>query len=418
MFHHDLHLFSSNERSLVWTGTASIGGSLMRSQCAVGFLTSSALVLFGCTSEETPNDASGVPSSTVGSTSAGSETLELVDPDQMVRNLDDLFGADPVYPTVLSVLVSQHGELVVERYYTKDAARAHDIASVTKSVVGTLVGIAVDGGLLALDQKLEDLLPEYAPAMSTEVGEVTLEQLLTMTAGFPVDPDPGEGDLPFLSGFGRAHAARDRGDDWVGQILQDAAAGPAGDFGYSSATSHVLAAIMIEAVDRPLLEYAEEKLFAPLGINTAGIATPLLDERNRRSYDRASVAWPVDPNGVQVGWGHLKLRPRDLLRLGELYLDNGAWQGEAVVSSEWVADATRNHLEILDVSGYGYGYQWWTSEAGGRPAAVALGFGGQVIEVVPDHDLVMVATSTISLPPVLDGGHLQEAINDALFAQP
>ena len=65
-----------------------------------------------------------------------------------------------------------------------------------------------------------------------------------------------------------------------------------------------------------------------------------------------------------------------------------------------VADATRNHLEILDVSGYGYGYQWWTSEAGGRPAAVALGFGGQVIEVVPDHDLVM-RTSTIRVPPML-----------------
>ena len=106
-----------------------------------------------------------------------------------------------------------------------------------------------------------------------------------MTAGFPVDPEPGEGHLPFLSGFGRAHAARDRGGDWVGQILQASAAGPGGDFGYSSATSR-LAAIMIEAVVRPLHEYAEEKLFAPLGINTAGIATALLDERNRRSYDR------------------------------------------------------------------------------------------------------------------------------------
>ena len=379
----------------------------MRSQCAVAFVTSSALVLFGCTSEEPPSDPPGGTSSTADSTFVGSETLELVDPDRMTRNLDALFGADAIYPTVLSVLVSQHGELVVERYYAKGAAGAHDIASVTKSFVGTLVGIAVDDGLLALDQRLDDLLPDYAPAMSTEVGDVTLEQLLTMTAGLPVDPY-ATGELSFTSA-----------DDWVGQILQDAASGrPVGDFGYSSATSHVLAAVLTEAADRPLLEYAEEQLFAPLGIDTAGIATPLLDERNLSLYDRAPVAWPVDPHGVQIGWGHLKLRPRDLLRLGELYLDNGEWHGEALVSSEWVADATRNHLDILDVSGYGYGYQWWTSKAGGRPAAVAIGFGGQLIEVVPNHDLVIVATSTIKVPPVLDGGDLQEAINDALFAQP
>ena len=89
--------------------------------------------------------------------------------------------------------------------------------------------------------------------------------------------------------------------------------------------------------------------------------------------------------------------------------------GNTVVSRDWVEDATTNKLDMLDPSGLGYGYQWWTAEVGGRPATIAMGFGGQLIEVIPEQDLVLVTTSEIVVPPVLDGFDLAEAVNDTLF---
>jgi len=125
------------------------------------------MTLLGCTSEEPRNSVSSTASSTASSTPSSSATSEPVDADRVVRNLDWLFGSDALYPTVMSVLVSQNGKLVVERYYANDATDSHDIASVTKSFLSTLVGIAVDDEPLRLDQRLGDLLPDYASRMST-----------------------------------------------------------------------------------------------------------------------------------------------------------------------------------------------------------------------------------------------------------
>jgi len=305
----------------------------------------------------------------------------------------------------MSVLVSQGGELLIERYYDKEGRDSHDIASVTKSLVSTLVGIAVDDGRLTLDQPLRELLPAYADSMSAEVARLTLEQLLTMTAGLPPDPDPPRGiELPFMNS-----------DDWVAQILEDGPSSAPGDFAYSSATSHLLSAIVTQATGLPLLEYAENELFGPLGIDSAGAVSPLLDEKNRRAYERAPTAWPVDPQGLNTGWGYLKLRPRDLLRLGELVLQDGTWKGNTVLSPEWVGDATTNKLDIPTPDGLGYGYHWWTTEVEGLSVAIAQGFGGQLIEVIPQQDLVVITTSEILVPPVLDGFDLAEAVNATLI---
>jgi CubicO group peptidase (beta-lactamase class C family) len=357
------------------------------------------LLLLGCSSEGRPRAEAGPPVSPVAQ-------VDLLPAGEIDANLDEWFGGpDPIYPTVMSVLVSQGGDVVLERYLAKDGRRAHDIASVTKSVVSTLVGIAVDDGLLELDDTLAELLPSHASSMSAEVAEVRLEQLLTMSAGFPRDAGgPAE---PFMAS-----------EDWVDGILQDTNRGPVGEFAYSSATSHLLGAIVAEATGRTLRAYAEERLFGPLGIDTRGMTTPLLAMRNLAAYDAAPLAWPVDPSGRNTGWGFLKLRPRDLLRIGRLYLAGGEWEGERVVSHEWVDQATSDHLEIPEPGGMGYGFQWWVTEAGGAPAAVAMGYGGQLIEVVPDHDLVVVTTSRITEPRALDPAQVLEVVNDAMFEQP
>ena len=381
----------------------------MRSRASVTVVAAVALLL-GCTSTQDREQTAPAGEESSSST-AEAAAVDPIDTAAVTRELDFTFGGpDPIYPTVMSVLVSQGGELLIERYYDKDGRDSHDIASVTKSVVSTLVGIAVDDGRLTLDQPLRELLPAYASSMSDEVAGLTLEQLLTMTAGLPADPDPlhGGGPLPFTAS-----------DDWVGRILEDGPSSAPDDFAYSSASSHLLSAILTEATGLPLLEYAEDELFAPLGIDTRGAITPMLEENSRayhRAYDRAPIAWSVDPAGLQTGWGYLKLRPREMLRLGQLVLQDGVWNGNTVVSRDWVEDATTNKLDVLDTDGVGYGYQWFTTEAGGRPAALAVGFGGQLIEVVPEQDLVVVTTSEIVVPPVLDGGDLTEAVNEAVFS--
>jgi CubicO group peptidase (beta-lactamase class C family) len=316
----------------------------------------------------------------------------------------------------MSVLVSHGGDLVLERYFQKDAAKAHNIASVTKSVVSTLVGIAVDDGLLSLDDTLGRLLPSYAFSMSADVAGLRLEQLLTMTAGFPDDVS--------LNGVGFDPLA----PDWVRDILRRGQTGPVGHFAYSSATSHLLAAILEQVTGRPLAEYAEERLLAPLGVDTSGMTQPVLDpstvrayQRDPRSflaYQRAPVSWPVDPQGVTIGLGFLKLRPRDLVGFGRLFLDRGRWRGRQVVSAEWVDRATSDQLEVRESdSTFGYGFQWWIGDLGGAPAAIAMGLGGQLVVVAPQLDLVVVATSRITEPPALAPDDLLGLLDDSLLGR-
>jgi CubicO group peptidase (beta-lactamase class C family) len=113
----------------------------------------------------------------------------------------------------------------------------------------------------------------------------------------------------------------------------------------------------------------------------------------------------VDPGGVHLGGGFLKLRPRDMARLGSVYLDEGRWGGRQVVPAEWVREATRAHVDVVGPvsAARDYGYLWWVTTAGDEPAYFALGFGGQLIEVVPGRDLVVVVSTAYDLldPQVL-----------------
>lgn len=295
----------------------------------------------------------------------------------------------PGMRNVRAVLISVGGRTVVEQYRQGSPSDTADIASVTKSVVSTLVGIALaDGSLTSVDQTLGDLLPAYRSEMAPDVAAITLEQVLTMTAGLPPDP-PGGGVLDFVDA-----------PDWVRSILAKGTVQPPGaGFAYSSAGSHLLAAILVRATGRPLLDYARDKLFDPLGIDTAPAAQPVVndDPAGRAEYDAATFAWPTDPQGINLGFGHLKISTADMAKLGNLYLDNGRWDGHQVVTADWVRRATS---PLVSTPGTGipehYGYQWWVTTAGDHPAFEAIGYGGQIIEVVPDLRLVVAASTVIA----------------------
>ncbi|GAA2151521.1 CubicO group peptidase (beta-lactamase class C family) [Humibacillus xanthopallidus] len=308
---------------------------------------------------------------------------------------------------VRAVLVHVCGVPVHEEYRSSTAQETHNVASVTKSVIGTLVGIALaDGSLKSLEQTLGELLPEHRAVMSPAVASIRLRQLLTMTAGLDADlPDSSVG-------------AWIQSDHFVEGILRQGVVGNPGTFAYSSASSHLLSAIVARATHRSVLDYATEKLFEPLGIKMTGAAQPLLVKASAAAYDKARFAWPVDHQGINYGAGWLKLRPQDMAKLGQVYLDHGTWQGKQIVPQSWVQDATTGHVDVGAQGADRYGYQWWVTTAGGHPAYAALGFGGQLVEVVPDKALVVVfATHVDTLASVAQGPSLhfyQNVVSGAL----
>ena len=144
-------------------------------------------------------------------------------------------------------------------------------------------------------------------------------------------------------------------------------------------------------------------LFDPLGIDTRPATTVVVtDDPGSARYDAApGFVWPQDPQGVHTGFGWAKLTARDMLALGQLYLDDGQADGQQVIPTEWVHLATTPQVAVTTVPGMdAYGYQWWLTSADEHSAAFAWGFGGQLIEIVPDLNLVVVVSTPLVDQPV------------------
>jgi CubicO group peptidase (beta-lactamase class C family) len=146
----------------------------------------------------------------------------------------------------------------------------------------------------------------------------------------------------------------------------------------------------------PVLQYAREKLFDPLGIPTEPAFEPAFDFADEAAtaalyeqYWDAGFTWPVDPQGLHEGACCIKLRPQDLAAIGQLYVDGGRSAGKQVVPAAWVKQATTAHVKINDAGFAGYGYLWWITDVADQPGYLAYGTGGQVIHVVPALDLVV-----------------------------
>ena len=267
-----------------------------------------------------------------------------------------------------SIMVVRHGQVVAEGWwapYTAD--RPHLLYSLTKSFTAIAVGLAVGDGLLALDDRVVDVLPDHVPADITEQGRrLTVHHLLSMTTGHardslaeawelhPEDLTKGFLRVPFPHPEGAGHA-------------------------YDNATTYVLARMVERVTGRGLPELLDERLFAPMGIDHA-------------EWDRVA-------GGGAFGFHGLHLTTEAVAAFGELLLHGGRWGDRQLVPREWVDLATRRHVETHQVEGWsdnpdtrcGYGYQFWMSRHGYR----GEGSFGQVCAVVPSHDLVVVMTSAL-----------------------
>lgn len=260
-----------------------------------------------------------------------------------------------------SILVIRHGYIVHETYFgPHDAAENHDLYSVTKSFVSTLIGIAHDKGLLpGLEQTVLSLLPgEAYDNPSAGKSAMTLEDVLTMRTGLDWD----EGDA--------AYRALWTSPDWVEFMLdKPMVEDPGRTWNYCSGCSHLLSAFIEKAAGMPTKQFAEAELFGPLGIK--------------------DYSWSVDSDGTAIGGWGLRLTSRDMAKLGMLYLHGGQWDGKQIVSREWVRAATATHTPTDGK--LGYGYQWWTHPT--YEGYAALGLGGQTVFVVPRQDLIVVTTA-------------------------
>jgi CubicO group peptidase (beta-lactamase class C family) len=276
-----------------------------------------------------------------------------------------------------SLLIIRHGYLVTEVYFPPYQREfKHPLFSMTKSVTSALVGKALqEGRLKDIRQKVVEFFPDIARTVTDpRVKDLTLEHLLTMSAGFNTNT------MPDLSSPAAAAGT-------IEHILtyDSILARPGTSFYYDSGLPHLLSAIIQKTTGLTLQQYAQQKLFDPLGITNTG--------------------WAADPQGVTIGGTGLRLRSPDLAKLGYLYLQHGRWNGAQVLPEEWLTASTRKQMETRGLMNAaeddGYGYLWWIDRWGGYSMH---GFGGQYLFVFPAQD--MVAVFTAGLPdPIFPAPH-------------
>jgi CubicO group peptidase (beta-lactamase class C family) len=263
-----------------------------------------------------------------------------------------------------SLLVIRHGYVVLDvssAPYRSD--QPHQLYSAAKSFLSTLAGIAIDKGLIGgVDQSIWDFFSKEGVAnMDARKEAIQLQHLLTMSSGLN------------YAGMGQwyedpMYLIRENGPAWVnwmlGQRMMDE---PGTAFLYSDGQAQLVSAIIQKASGQTALAFAQENLFAPLGIR--------------------DVTWLADPQGVTRGGGDLFISPRDMAKLGYLFLRNGEWDGQQIVSPAWVASAVTDFY----AGPPDYGYYWWLN-TGALPGYGAQGYGGQAIFVLPEQDMVVVVT--------------------------
>lgn len=290
------------------------------------------------------------------------------------KALQDLFGniLKGKYHGLDALLVAQNGKLLLDEYfYLGDRERIHSLQSGTKSVSSLLIGIAQDEGLIPnLDVTLTDFFPSYKDSIQGKIPEPTLRNALTMSAGLDWHED-----IPYTDPKNDA-VLMNQSQDMYRYVLAknlDEENKPGKKFEYNSGLSILLGGILSNVTGKPVDQYAEQTLFKGLGINT--------------------FAWTSINNQIHTGGG-LFLRPRDMLKIGQLILDKGRWNEKQIVSTSWITASTAFVLPINESSSdWGYGYQWWRGVFRVKdkvfPAIYAAGYGGQVLYIVPDLNLTI-----------------------------
>ena len=282
--------------------------------------------------------------------------------------------------TLYGLLVIKNGHLIAEGYFNEGTVdRQNQQQSVTKSFTSSLVGVALDRGCLSsLDQKMLEFFPESVGQVDDPRKEqITIRDMLQMRSGYPwEETDPALFEELLSADYLRLI------DSFP--VTSD----PGTEFQYSNLTSHWLGVIVARACDTDLKSFAQEHLFSPLDAE-------LGDD------------WIKNWDGYYIGLAGMHVTARDMAKFGLLYLNDGEYEGNQVLSADWVRDSLQRYSEGVNISGWipgitsrfgyfrdlGYGYQWWSGRAGDRYFNYASGHGGQFIVLLDDLDMIIVTAA-------------------------
>jgi len=296
--------------------------------------------------------------------------------------LGAIFDAARQLEQLHSLVIAHHGQILEAEALRGPALdRPVNVKSVSKSLVSALTGIAITRGeLTGPDQPVAPLLRRSVPRRAdTRVHDITIGHMLSMRSG-----------LQQVSGDAYA--------EWVGSkhliyeaLSKPMIADPGTQMLYSTASYHILGAVLARVAGKDLRTLARERLGEPLQIEIP--------------------EWPKDPQGLYLGGNDMRLSPLAMIRFGETYRRGGDWRGRQVVARDWVETSWTPYTASVE-TGHGYGYGWFTWQPAGHRVVYARGYGGQMIWIAPDLDLTVAVTSNPGLPATLDG-HLG-ALNDLL----
>jgi len=339
------------------------------------------LQLWGCAKNATGPDLETYVYTMPPQLSDGLVTAHIDDVDLDLDELINMLSLveNGIYENIHSVLLAKDNKLVLEEYYPGRTVfnqfinfnrnTLHNMHSVTKSFNSALVGMAMmEGKINSVEEKLHTFFPKHSDILLTGGrDEITLEHVLTMSAGLEWD----ERSYPYED-VRNDHAQMYNRQDWIRYVLEKPIVEPPGTkFNYNSGLSITLGGVVRNVTGATVDEYAATTLFEALGIT--------------------NYAWFKDEDGTAQTGGGLSLRPRDMVKFGLLFLNEGQWNGSQIISQEWVARSTQ-----WQAPGTLYGYQWWLDnyviDGETIPGYSARGRGGQFIFVFPDLKLVAVFT--------------------------
>ena len=268
--------------------------------------------------------------------------------------------------SVRSLLIEQNDSLLAEFYFNgREPDLPFNIKSASKSIIGLLVGIAINEGFIpSVDEPISTYFPEYFEQYPDSVKEsITIKNLLTMQAGLR-STSSGNYGAWVLS------------DNWVEFALkQNFEEEIGGRMVYSTGSSNLLSVIITRASGLSTKKFAESYLFRPLGIRVGG--------------------WEKDPQGYYMGGNNIALTPQDLLKIGRLLLNDGKEDDRQIIPKDWITDSFRSYTTSR-YNPYGYGYQWWNHTVADTRVFFAWGHGGQYIFMIPEYDAVVVITSSVT----------------------
>jgi CubicO group peptidase (beta-lactamase class C family) len=259
-----------------------------------------------------------------------------------------------------SLAVNWRGQTLLDEYFHgKTAGSLANLKSASKSVLAALIGIAIERGVIpGLDTPIGEYFPELADPGKRRI---TVRNLLMMRSGLETTSN-------------RFYGTWVGSPNWVRFALSQPLLAEPGEYMiYSTGNTHLLSAILTKAAGRSTWEFAREALAAPLGFDL--------------------VPWSTDPQGIYFGGNDMLMTPRQMMRIGLTYLNGGRYGNRQVVPERWVRESCNGPVRE-GRRGQRYGYGWWGGELDTYETCYAWGYGGQYIWVIPELELVIVATSS------------------------